>query len=65
VKIDCQTEARSRAAASELPMMSRNSVSKARWICRKQANVWPGSWPDEKRLPSIWKKRRQSARKLE
>ncbi len=34
VKIDCQIDPRSRAAGSELPMMSRNVYSKARWIWR-------------------------------
>ena len=45
-------------------MMSRKIRSNARWIWRKQAKAWRGSCPEGKRTPSIWKKCRQSARKL-
>ena len=60
VKIDCQTDARSRAAGIDPPMMFRNRCSNARWICRKQANVCRGSCPLGNRTPSIPKYCRQS-----
>src|ERR1017187_3292054 len=41
--MDCQMAARRRAAGMELPMMSRNTCSKAHWIWRKQAEGWRGA----------------------
>src|ERR1039458_2483460 len=42
--MDCQMAARRRAAGMELPMMSRNTCSKAHWIWRKQAKGGRGGW---------------------